>query len=77
MTRYDIDMSLLMVHKYMHKTFQSCFANFRFKLKTYFETFSTKEEALQNRHIEFKFDEEWVFLCNYFSSENFKVYSRS
>ena len=64
-------MSLPWVKRYVDKSFGSVFTNFRYKLKKHFEQFSTMEEALEHKHKEVKTDEEWKFLCTYFSSEKF------
>ncbi|XP_040373225.1 uncharacterized protein LOC112194293 isoform X1 [Rosa chinensis] len=74
-TKYDIDMSLPWIKRYVNKSFGTVFANFRYKLKKHFEQFSTKEEALENKHKDVKTEEEWVFLCTYFSSEDFQIVS--
>ncbi|PRQ57195.1 hypothetical protein RchiOBHm_Chr1g0345631 [Rosa chinensis] len=75
-TKYDIDMSLSWVKRYVNKSFGTVFANFRYKLKKHFEQFSTKEEALENKHKDVKTEEEWAFLCTYFFSEDFQVRTR-
>ncbi|XP_024190478.2 uncharacterized protein LOC112194476 [Rosa chinensis] len=74
-TKYNIDMSLPWVKRYVNKSFGTVFANFRYKLKKHFEQFSTKEEALENKHKDVKTEEEWAFLCTYFSSEDFQIVS--
>ena len=71
--KFDIDMSLPWVQRYVITTCQTTFCNFRYRLKKHFETFSTMEEALENKHNDVKTQEEWEFLCAHFSSEKFQV----
>lgn len=75
-TKYDVDMSLSWVRRYVKKTCGTVFSNFRYKLKKHFQKFSTVEEALENKHEEVKTQEEWAFLCNHFCSEAFQVRTR-
>ncbi|XP_040368236.1 uncharacterized protein LOC112181265 [Rosa chinensis] len=73
--KFDIDMSLLWVERYVITTCQTVFCNFRYKLKKHFEKFSTIEEAIENKHDDVKTQEEWEFLCARFSSEKFQIRS--
>lgn len=52
--KFDIDMSLPWVQRYVITTCQTTFCNFRYRLKKHFETFSTMEEALANKHNDVK-----------------------
>ncbi|XP_040368539.1 uncharacterized protein LOC112197411 [Rosa chinensis] len=45
------------------------------RITKHFEQFSTKEEALENKHKDVKTEEEWAFLCTYFFSEDFQIVS--
>ncbi|KAL6176721.1 hypothetical protein ACLB2K_053354 [Fragaria x ananassa] len=73
--KFDFDMSLPWVERYVITTCQTVFCNFRYKLKKHFEKFSTIEEALENKHEGVKTQQEWEFLCTHFSSEKFKIRS--
>ncbi|KAL6186204.1 hypothetical protein ACLB2K_042325 [Fragaria x ananassa] len=74
--KFDFNMSLPWVERYVITTCQTVFCNFRYKLKKHFEKFSTIEEALENKHEGVKTQQEWEFLCTHFSSsEKFKIHS--
>ncbi|XP_020260850.1 uncharacterized protein LOC109837148 [Asparagus officinalis] len=73
--KFEFDMSLPWVQRYVITTCQTVYCNFRYKLKKHFEQFSTIEEAIQNKHEAVKTQEEWEFLCTHFSSEKFKIRS--
>ncbi|XP_020250679.1 uncharacterized protein LOC109828053 [Asparagus officinalis] len=70
--KFEFDMSLPWVQRYVITTCQTVYCNFRYKLKKHFEQFLTIEEAIQNKHEAVKTQEEWEFLCTHFSSKKFK-----
>ncbi|PQQ12556.1 uncharacterized protein Pyn_00860 [Prunus yedoensis var. nudiflora] len=75
-SKYDIDMSLPHVHRFVMTKFQKRYCDFRHKLKEYFNKYSTMEEAQKNKPPEVSTQEEWNFLCKHFSTAKFQERSQ-
>ena len=50
------------------------FNSFRNAMHKRFKEYPSKAQALQNRPEEIKNQEDWIYLCDLFASEKFKVY---
>ncbi|CAI9109097.1 OLC1v1008847C1 [Oldenlandia corymbosa var. corymbosa] len=59
------------VEQQVNKSYRNC----RHKHSRLFKTFKSKEEALRQVPDELP-KEEWIYLCNYFTSEKFKAMSK-
>ena len=61
------------MRKSLEKQFFDRFRNWRIDLHKHFKKFQTVEEAKRNRHETVSNKEDWEYLCDRFSSEEFKV----
>ncbi|KAL3529578.1 hypothetical protein ACH5RR_008900, partial [Cinchona calisaya] len=56
----------------VHKQMNSQYRNYRYRLHKTFLKYDTKEEAV--KHVpEGVLESDWIWLCDYFTSENFQV----
>ncbi|XP_040374025.1 uncharacterized protein LOC121052676 [Rosa chinensis] len=72
-SKFDINMSLPWVKRYVNKMCMAAFCKFRYRLKKYFEKYSTVDEARENKPEAVKTQAEWDFLCIRFSREELQI----
>ena len=61
------------MRKSLEKQLSDQFRNWRSDLHKHFKKFQTVEEAKRNPHENVSNKEDWEYLCDRFSSEEFKV----
>ncbi|XP_031264311.1 uncharacterized protein LOC116122624 [Pistacia vera] len=76
-TKFDIDVTEPHVLKWLKHKLCKRFNSFRSALHKKFKAYATKEEALQNRPEEIKDPDDWIYLCDLFSSEKFQARSKT
>ncbi|XP_031278653.1 uncharacterized protein LOC116137104 isoform X2 [Pistacia vera] len=72
-TKFDINVNEPHVLKWMKYAMSKRFNGFRSALHKKLQAYATKEEALQNRPEEIEDLDDWIYLCDLFSSEKFQA----
>ena len=72
-SKFELDITNPATVSYLHTSMSAHYSGFRNTLKKHFSKFSNIEEANKNKPSDVEKDEDWKFLCSFFSTEEHKV----